>query len=216
VHGCLPCLNSKTGVKTYPDIVIMHRNEPWVVIELKESSRAKQLTAGQEREKIQHQRETSAAKRGYFLCLARWGKHRTMRELKGPFGFWFYEVPVTLERGGMPTEQFASPSKIGRLPLSYTTYRDEVQQASVAAGFGKVGTHSFRHSFRSWLDATGAEITVQRESMRHSDIRMTLNTYGRVVSEAQKLAGSRVVDLVMTDSKVIPSPVTHLSVPRHR
>jgi len=50
---------------------------------------------------------------------------------------------------------------------------------------------------------------VQRELMRHSDIRMTLNTYGRVVSEAQKQAGSRVVDLVMTDSKVIPSPVTH-------
>jgi hypothetical protein len=105
VHGCLSCLDSKVAVKTYPDIVVMHRRKPWVVIELKESGRAKQLTAQQERDKIQRQRVTLSAKRGYFLYLARWGKHRTMRELKGPFGFWFYEVPVTLERGGMSAKQ---------------------------------------------------------------------------------------------------------------
>ena len=104
---------------------------------------------------------------------------------------------------------FASPVKLGRLPLSYTTYRDAVQHASQAAGLGKIGNHSFRHSFRSWLEATGAQITVQRELMRHSDIRMTLDTYGRLITDAQKEAGSRVVDFALTDSKTIPSVVTH-------
>ncbi len=104
---------------------------------------------------------------------------------------------------------FASPVKLGRLPLSYTTYRDAVQDASQAAGLGKIGTHSFRHSFRSWLDATGAKITVQRELMRHSDIRMTLDTYGRLITDAQKEAGSRVVAFALTDSRVIPALVTH-------
>lgn len=104
---------------------------------------------------------------------------------------------------------FASPVKLGRLPLSYTSYRDAVQRASVAAGLGKIGTHSFRHSFRSWLDAMGAKITVQRELMRHRDIRMTLDTYGRLITDAQKEAGSRVVAFALTDSEVIPPPVTH-------
>jgi hypothetical protein len=28
-----------------------------------------------------------------------------MRSLKGQYGFWFYEVPATLERDGMPVEE---------------------------------------------------------------------------------------------------------------
>ncbi len=50
---------------------------------------------------------------------------------------------------------FASPLKIGRLPYSYTGVWRELQRASIAAGIGKLGTHSFRHSYRSWLDQVG-------------------------------------------------------------
>jgi hypothetical protein len=37
---------------------------------------------------------------------------------------------------------FASPVKLGRLPLSYTAYRGAVQHASELVGLGRIGTHS--------------------------------------------------------------------------
>jgi len=34
-----------------------------------------------------------------------------------------------------------------------------------------IGWHTFRHSYRSWLDETGAPLTVQKELMRHASIQ---------------------------------------------
>ena len=82
-----------------------------------------------------------------------------------------------------PAEQdwlFASPIKIGRLPYSYTGVWRELQRAAEAAGIGKLGTHSFRHTYRSWLDQVGTQLAVQQKAMRHSDIRTTM-IYGDVV-----------------------------------
>jgi integrase len=105
---------------------------------------------------------------------------------------------------------FASPAQLGRWPISYSGYRDVVREAAVSAGIGRVGTHVFRHSFRSWLDATGAEITVQRELMRHSDIRMTLNTYGAPITDAQRAAASRVAAFALEpDYRVITPSLSH-------
>jgi hypothetical protein len=42
------------------------------------------------------------------------------------------------------------------------------QRAGTQAGIGKLGTHSVRHSYRSWLDALGTAIAVQQKLMRHS------------------------------------------------
>lgn len=103
VHGCFLCLDSGSA-KTYPDIMIFHRGEPWVIVELKEQKQVKQLTKEEEREKIRRQRETTKAKRGYLLYVGRWGRHR-LRGAKGEFGFWFYEIPITLERSGMPEDK---------------------------------------------------------------------------------------------------------------
>jgi integrase len=52
------------------------------------------------------------------------------------------------------------------------------QKAGVKSGIGNMGTHSLRHSYRSWLDAVGTAIAVQQKLMRHSDIRTTMNIYG--------------------------------------
>lgn len=93
---------------------------------------------------------------------------------------------------------FASPLKLGRLPYSYTGFWRELQRAAAAAGIGHLGTHVFRHTYRSWLDAVGTPIAVQQKLMRHSDIRTTMNIYGTVVTDEMEQASSRVAKLALT------------------
>jgi integrase len=90
---------------------------------------------------------------------------------------------------------FARPAKIGRLPYSYTGVWRELERATKEAGIGHLGTHAFRHTYRSWLDAVGAPLAVQQKMMRHSDIRTTMNIYGDVVTDEMTTASSRVAEL---------------------
>jgi integrase len=92
---------------------------------------------------------------------------------------------------------FASPSQIGRLPVSYPWVWQVFQKAGAKSGIGKLGTHSLRHTFRSWLDAVGTAIAVQQKLMRHADIRTTLNIYGDVVTDEMAQAHSKVVRLAI-------------------
>jgi integrase len=73
---------------------------------------------------------------------------------------------------------------------------DDVKTAA-DSGIGPLGTHAFRHTCRSWLDAVGTPIAVQQKLMRHSDIRTTINIYGSVVTDEMGKAGSRVVGLAL-------------------
>lgn len=90
---------------------------------------------------------------------------------------------------------FASPIKIGRLPYSYTGVWRELVRASAAGKVGHLGTHAFRHTHRSWLDAVGTSIAVQQKMMRHTDIRTTMNIYGDVVTDEMAIAGAKVAQL---------------------
>lgn len=69
---------------------------------------------------------------------------------------------------------------------------------SKEAGIGHLGTHAFRHTYRSWLDAVGTPIAVQQKLMRHSDIRTTMNIYGDVVTDEMGQAHSKVVGLALS------------------
>ncbi|HKD14512.1 MAG TPA: hypothetical protein VKE71_08165 [Candidatus Angelobacter sp.] len=42
--------------------------------------------------------------------------------------------------------------------------------------------HSFRHTYRAWLDELDTPITVQQRAIRHGDIRVTMN-YGDAIGE---------------------------------
>ena len=96
---------------------------------------------------------------------------------------------------------FASPFKIGRLPRSYTGTRQELKRAAKAAGIGHLGTHTFRHTYRSWLDAVGTSVAVQQKMMRHSDIRTTFNIYGDVVTDEMATAGIKVAQLAFKGNR---------------
>lgn len=90
---------------------------------------------------------------------------------------------------------FASPIKLGRLPYSYTGVWRELVRAAEAAKVGHLGTHAFRHTHRSWLDAVGTSMAVQQKMMRHTDIRTTMNIYGDVVTDEMAVAGAKVAQL---------------------
>jgi integrase len=90
---------------------------------------------------------------------------------------------------------FASPIKLGRLPYSYTGVWRELVRATEASKVGHLGTHAFRHTHRSWLDAVGTSVAVQQKCMRHRDIRTTMNIYGDVVTDEMATAGIKVAQL---------------------
>jgi len=90
---------------------------------------------------------------------------------------------------------FASPFKLGRLPFSYTGTRQELTRAAKLAGIGAISSHAFRHTFRTWLGELKTPIAVQQQLMRHSDIRMTMNTYGTVFDDVVDSAGEKVAIL---------------------
>jgi integrase len=90
---------------------------------------------------------------------------------------------------------FASPIKIGRLPYSYTGVWRELVRAANIAEIGHLGTHAFRHTYRSWLDAVGTPVAVQQKMMRHADIRTTFNIYGDVVTDEMTTASGKVAQL---------------------
>jgi len=92
---------------------------------------------------------------------------------------------------------FASPSQLGRLPWSYPWTWKMFQDAAVAAKLETFGTHTLRHTYRSWLDAVGTTIAVQQKLMRHADIRTTMNVYGTVVTDEMSTASGKVARLVV-------------------
>lgn len=63
--------------------------------------------------------------------------------------------------------------KMGRLPYSDTGVRQTLQRAADAAGIGKLTTHAFRHSFRTWLNQTGVPIATQQKLMSPPSLAMT-------------------------------------------
>ena len=86
---------------------------------------------------------------------------------------------------------FASPVKHGKLPRSYTSFWEKLGRACQDTGIRHVSPHSFRHSYRAWLDELGTPITVQQRAMRHGDIRVTMN-YGETVGDGLREASAKV------------------------
>ncbi|MCE5306746.1 MAG: site-specific integrase [Acidobacteriales bacterium] len=82
-------------------------------------------------------------------------------------------------------------------------HQEEIQKKHIraavkAAGIAtKVGWKTFRHSYRSWLDETGAAVGVQRELMRHASVQTTMNVYGRAMTDSKRQAHGNVVQMVL-------------------
>ena len=79
------------------------------------------------------------------------------------------------------------PTPNGKRPLLHE------ERWKAAGKYGSVGWHTFRHTYRSWLDDTGAPVGVQQKLMRHAQISTTMNVYGNALMDAKREANSKVV-----------------------
>ncbi len=86
---------------------------------------------------------------------------------------------------------FASPTRLGRQPWSYDQVWRSFLRAAAAGSIGRLGTHSMRHAYRSWLDAAGTAVAVQQKLMPHGDICTAMKVY--VVTNEMQEAHSKVV-----------------------
>jgi integrase len=88
--------------------------------------------------------------------------------------------------------QGGEPSTQARLEMT-TAGKEHEERREAAGKYDGIGWHTFRHTYRSWLDDTGAPMGVQQKLMRHAQISTTMNVYGNALMEAKREANTKVV-----------------------
>ncbi|HMH15291.1 MAG TPA: site-specific integrase [Edaphobacter sp.] len=91
---------------------------------------------------------------------------------------------------GVWCRQEGKTSNGGRLPI-------HEERWEAAGKYDGVGWHTFRHTYRSWLDDTGAPVGVQQKLMRHAQVSTTMNIYGNALMGAKREANSKVVRMAL-------------------
>jgi len=64
-------------------------------------------------------------------------------------------------------------------------------------GLGRIGFHTFRHTYRAWLDETGAPVGVQQKLMRHAHVSTTMDQYGNASALAKRKANRPIVQRLL-------------------
>jgi len=94
---------------------------------------------------------------------------------------------------------FPSPAT-GRPYHADSMRADHVAPAGLQLGLGRIGFHTFRHTYRAWLDETGAPMGVQQKLMRHAHISTTMDLYGNASIMAKRQANRPIVERLLTRS----------------
>lgn len=63
----------------------------------------------------------------------------------------------------------------------------------------RIGWHTFCHIYPTLLRSTGAELKTMQELLRHSTIRVTLDTYTQAVTTEKRNAQEAVVALLFPE-----------------
>jgi integrase len=97
---------------------------------------------------------------------------------------------------------FPSPYGTGRPRWPWTIQSKILLPAGIRVGLGRIGWHTFRHSYSTLLRSLEVDVKVQQELLRHADIRTTMNIYTQAVPDALRDANSKVVEMVLPKRKV--------------
>lgn len=111
-----------------------------------------------------------------------------------PAGWCLVECPKCGAGLGVWCQQNRPTPNGARLPI-------HEERRGAAGKFSSIGWHTFRHTYRSWLDETGAPMKVQQELMRHASIQTTMNVYGQAMTSSKREANGKVVEMVLKPMK---------------
>ena len=99
---------------------------------------------------------------------------------------------------GKSTEGLVFPSPVtGGCYYAGIIQRQILKPKGESVGISGLGWHTFRHTYRSLLDETGAPVGVQQKLMRHANVSTTMNVYGNSTLKAKQKANSQVVQMLM-------------------
>ena len=125
--------------------------------------------------KTEYSQDEVPLERGFIVELKKWQELCLESE-----GQWLFPSPVT-----------------GR-PLHADSIRaDHLAPTSLQLGLGRIGFHAFRHTYRAWLDETGAPVGVQQKLMRHAHISTTMDQYGNASMAAKRKANRPLVQRLL-------------------
>jgi integrase len=92
---------------------------------------------------------------------------------------WQRIAPLSAEGWMFPSIVTGRPYHAGIL------LRRHLAPLASKVGVPRLGWHTFRHTFRSWLDAVGTAVGVQQKIMRHADVATTMNIYGKGMMDSK-------------------------------
>ena len=105
---------------------------------------------------------------------------------------------VLLDWKGNQKTGLVFPSHVtGQCYYSGIIQRQILKPKGEEVGIFGLGWHTFRHTYRSLLDETGAPVGVQQKLMRHSNVATTMNVYGNSTMRAKQDANSKVVQMLI-------------------
>jgi integrase len=94
--------------------------------------------------------------------------------------------------------EWVFPGKRTGMPSHpWTAARNWLVPAGKTAGVGRIGWHTFRHTYSTLLNEHGTDMKVQQELLRHADIRTTMNIYTQAVPERLRQANSKIVSILL-------------------
>ena len=108
---------------------------------------------------------------------------------------------LSYRREAAPSQWVFPSSRTGRPWWPWVIQRTHLVPAGIKAGLGRIGWHTFRHTYSTMLRALKVDVKVQQELLRHADIRTTLNIYTQAVPDALRQANSKVVEMVLPERK---------------
>jgi integrase len=106
------------------------------------------------------------------------------RRCRATLGDWVFPSPIT------DRPYHASPIQ-----------QDYIRPMALKLGLDGVGWHTFRHTYRGWLDDVGAPIGVQQKLMRHAQASTTGMYGGALMMRSKRKANSKVVSIALRKNR---------------
>ena len=110
---------------------------------------------------------------------------------------WKRQCPLSPEGWVFSNPVTGQPYYASEIQKDYLRPAGEKVGLQVHGQRASLGWHTFRHTYRSLLDATGAPIGVQQKLMRHAQVSTTMDVYGNALMESKREANSKVVGLLL-------------------